>query len=120
MGGTSTGGILTLALACGKSPEECQGLYFRLKVPIQIHDLVFFNMEFLHISGNRNKKEYCHLIYKLLGIEIVKTQRLLKTTVVLLLSVVETIGTRLSCALLEHLNKGRVINWSVVSLNDKL
>jgi len=31
MGGTSTGGILTLALACGKSPQECQGLYFRLK-----------------------------------------------------------------------------------------
>ena len=25
------GGILTLALACGKSPQECQGLYFRLK-----------------------------------------------------------------------------------------
>jgi len=31
IGGTSTGGILTLALACGKSPAECQGLYFRLK-----------------------------------------------------------------------------------------
>ena len=25
------GGILTLALACGKTPKECQGLYYRLK-----------------------------------------------------------------------------------------
>jgi len=29
--GTSTGGILSLALAVGKSPMECQGLYFKLK-----------------------------------------------------------------------------------------
>jgi len=29
--GTSTGGILCLALAVGKSPMECQGLYFKLK-----------------------------------------------------------------------------------------
>jgi len=29
--GTSTGGILSLALAVGKSPIECQGLYFKLK-----------------------------------------------------------------------------------------
>jgi len=29
--GTSTGGILALALAYGISPMECQGLYFRLK-----------------------------------------------------------------------------------------
>ena len=29
--GTSTGGILTLALAVGKSPLECQALYFKLK-----------------------------------------------------------------------------------------
>ncbi len=27
--GTSTGGILTLALALGKSTRECQALYFR-------------------------------------------------------------------------------------------
>merc|ERR1712107_603768 len=31
MVGTSTGGILCLALAVGKTPMECQGLYFRLK-----------------------------------------------------------------------------------------
>ena len=31
MVGTSTGGILCLALAVGKSPMECQGLYFKLK-----------------------------------------------------------------------------------------
>lgn len=29
--GTSTGGILALALASGKSVQECQFLYFRLK-----------------------------------------------------------------------------------------
>lgn len=29
--GTSTGGILSLALAVGKSPLECQALYFKLK-----------------------------------------------------------------------------------------
>ena len=29
--GTSTGGILCLALAVGKSPMDCQGLYFKLK-----------------------------------------------------------------------------------------
>jgi len=29
--GTSTGGILCLALAVGKTPMECQGLYFKLK-----------------------------------------------------------------------------------------
>jgi len=29
--GTSTGGILSLALAVGKTPMECQGLYFKLK-----------------------------------------------------------------------------------------
>ena len=31
MVGTSTGGILCLALAVGKSPMDCQGLYFKLK-----------------------------------------------------------------------------------------
>lgn len=31
MVGTSTGGILCLALAVGKSPMQCQGLYFKLK-----------------------------------------------------------------------------------------
>lgn len=30
IGGTSTGGILTLALALGKNPTECQALYIRL------------------------------------------------------------------------------------------
>ena len=29
--GTSTGGILSLALAVGKTPLECQGIYFKLK-----------------------------------------------------------------------------------------
>ncbi len=30
--GTSTGGILALALACGKTLAECKSLYFRFKV----------------------------------------------------------------------------------------
>jgi calcium-independent phospholipase A2 len=29
IGGTSTGGILTLALALGKTTRDCQALYFR-------------------------------------------------------------------------------------------